>query len=245
MYVWLASVRGQSAGRAVLTSLPPPARPPPPHRPRPAYPGHEARQRRASSMPKVLDGDARMRTRSASTTARGRGSPVASVVAAATGGGGGLLSTLAAGTTTPRKGSTATPGSVGGMTGMLAGAGAGVLGEPALPRKEGAAGGAGGGKDSGPAKILYATEAMAPAPSQTYHHLIVYGRDRVDLHSVPKKRLSSRWSRDAACNPEREEFRYREFLDPLVGRDRIVPIFGLDVYATACSYVEDELSRAA
>jgi hypothetical protein len=71
---------------------------------------------------------------------------------------------------------------------------------------------------------LFEQQAEAPAPSQSYHQVVVT-KTEVALRTWPKRRMSQSWSREGSLNPTNTKVSYDEFLKGEL-QDQIKHIFG-------------------
>ncbi|KAI8822114.1 uncharacterized protein EV422DRAFT_525690 [Fimicolochytrium jonesii] len=85
---------------------------------------------------------------------------------------------------------------------------------------------------------LFETRITAPSPSQTYWQLLVMPSGLVVLRDWPKKRFSTRWTRDGAINPGERKIPAHEVEDH---RERIISIFGEEVWERVEGLVQEHL----
>ncbi|TPX61202.1 hypothetical protein PhCBS80983_g01294 [Powellomyces hirtus] len=76
---------------------------------------------------------------------------------------------------------------------------------------------------------LFETHRMAPAPSQTYWQLMVLSDGHVVVRDWPRKRFSTKWTRDGEINPGEKKVPFDEMAE---WEERIRTIFGDAVWET-------------
>lgn len=75
-------------------------------------------------------------------------------------------------------------------------------------------------------EYLFDMQIQAPAPSQSYHQVLVTMSD-VILRTWPKRRLSQTWTRDGNLNPTNDKLSHDEFLKGEL-QDQVKHLFGAE-----------------
>ncbi|KAI8588175.1 hypothetical protein BDZ88DRAFT_508304 [Geranomyces variabilis] len=93
---------------------------------------------------------------------------------------------------------------------------------------------------TGDPETLFETHVQAPSPSQTYWQIMVLADGNVVLRDWPRKRFSTKWTRDGDLNPSEKKLPWAE-----VGEweERIKVVFGKTVWetvATKCGIPHEE-----
>ncbi len=87
-------------------------------------------------------------------------------------------------------------------------------------------------------KILFESQKMGNAPSQTHYQLVVTLTE-VILSDWPRKRFSQKWTREGAVNPSTKTVTHAAFLDGEL-KDDIKTIFGSEVLVNIIDLITEK-----
>ncbi len=91
--------------------------------------------------------------------------------------------------------------------------------------------------------ILLEVQGPAPSPNNTYYNLVIQ-EDKVTLNEWPRMRLSQRWTRSGAMNPDTKVISSQDYLNG-EWKEEMTFVFGKEMYEKSVKVLESKKAIVA